>query len=111
MSSYGKRREKAVFVVRRQWARLRVRLTTRHSAALDLTDQDPTINQMMASLVLQVHVPDMQGTVSRWPWSRGSATHLHTVRAYGNATTATTWQERDWMPGSRPDDPEPWSPG
>ena len=34
------------------------------AAALDLTDQDPTINQMMASLVLQVVRRMVAGTCS-----------------------------------------------
>ena len=40
------------------------------AAALDLLDQDPTINQMMAMMVVQV-VRRMAARASTWTWSRG----------------------------------------
>ena len=45
------------------------------AAALDLTDQDPTINQMMASLVLQVVRRMVAGTCPfTWTWTWGPST-------------------------------------
>ena len=73
------------------------------AAALDLTDQDPTINQMMASLVLQVVRRMVSGTCPFMglylDMEMGTVTPTYVTPEVVERFVRSESEEVDWQPG------------